>query len=91
MLKIALPSRLNLEAAEETANVVRERIKNHKAVLIDASEVRIIEPEGLDCLLAISGFVRDNRLPKVIIRRPSRVMRDVLILSNTLKLFEIIE
>ncbi|MBF0607496.1 MAG: hypothetical protein HQL61_08120 [Magnetococcales bacterium] len=91
MLKIALPSTLDIEAAEAAYGIVREKIKHRSAVLIDASEVRVIEPEGLDCLLAISKFVNDNNLPRVIIRKPSRVMKDVLLLSDTLELFDINE
>ncbi|MBF0537585.1 MAG: hypothetical protein HQL03_04930 [Nitrospirae bacterium] len=90
-MKIALPSKLNAEAASAAASIVRERIKTHSSVLIDASDVRIIEPDGFDCLLEISRFVRDHKLPKVIIRRPSRVMRDILKLSDTLGLFDITE
>ncbi|KJU85781.1 hypothetical protein MBAV_002034 [Candidatus Magnetobacterium bavaricum] len=89
MLKIALPSTLDIEAAEAAYSVVREKINNHSAVLIDASEVKIIEPEGLDCLLTIARFVSDNMLPKVIIRRPSRLIKNVLALSDSLELFEI--
>ncbi len=60
-------------------------------LVLDASEIRRIEPEGLRWLYEIAAMMKNSNLPKVVIRRPNRIVRDALILSNTMKYFDILE
>ncbi|MBF0566802.1 MAG: hypothetical protein HQK89_16370, partial [Nitrospirae bacterium] len=50
-----------------------------------------IQPEGLGWLLTIVKLIKDAGLPKIIIRRPNRIIRDTLLLANIQRMFEIEE
>ena len=90
-MKIAMPLCVTSQSMESIFNIVEnETHKNNKfKLLLDMSKVHQIEQDGLSRLYELSQLVKKNGSPKIIIRRPNRVILDALILSNTTSLFEI--
>ena len=91
-LKIALPARLSSKCGESVYDIVREKLKTREVkLLLDASDIRFVDQEGLRWLYEISVLIKSKNLPKVVLREPNRVIRDAMIFSNIIKCFEIME
>ncbi|MBF0566768.1 MAG: hypothetical protein HQK89_16200 [Nitrospirae bacterium] len=89
MLKIMLPDKLNAESGKMVYDIVSDKLKQRKTpLLLDGSEVKTIQPEGLGWLLTIVKLIKDAGLPKIIIRRPNRIIRDALLLANMQRMFD---
>lgn len=91
LLKIALPSCVSQLSVESIFTIANERLaqKGKFTLLLDMSGVHQIEQEGLNRLYDMTQLMKSGGSPRIVIRKPSRVVRDALILSNTLNLFEI--
>ena len=91
IIKIALPSCLSSRSVATIFGMADERLgkKQEIRLLLDMSEVNQIEQEGLNRLYDMTQLMKKSGCPKIVIRRPNRAIRDALILSNTLNLFEI--
>jgi anti-anti-sigma regulatory factor len=93
VMKVALPSCVSSRAIESIFSVVNNRLTKNLEVrlLLDMSDVHQIEQEGLTRLYDLTQLLKSSGAPKIIIRRPNRVIRDALVLSNTMNLFEVWE
>ena len=91
VMKIALPTCVSSRSVETIFCIANDRLtKNHGfRLLLDMSAVHQIEQDGLTRLYDLSQLIKGKGSPKIVIRRPNRVIRDALILSNTINLFEI--
>jgi len=91
-LKIALPSNLSPKCGESVYNIVSDKLKTQKVrLLLDASEIRRVDQEGLRWLYEISALMKSRDLPKVVLRKPNRIIRDAMIFSNIMRYFDVIE
>jgi ABC-type transporter Mla MlaB component len=92
LLKIALPSSLSPKCGESVYGIVSDKLKTQQVrLLLDASEIRRVDQEGLRWLYEISALMKGKKLPKVILRKPNRILRDAMILANVMRYFEVIE
>jgi anti-anti-sigma regulatory factor len=91
VLKIAMPTCISKLSVESIFSIANDRLaqKQNFLLLLDMSGVHQIEQEGLNRLYDMTQLMKSSGSPKIVIRKPSRVVRDALILSNTLNLFEI--
>jgi len=89
--KVALPSCVSLQSVETIYSIANERLAKSQGfrLLLDMSAVHQIEQEGLTRLYDLTQLMKSCGVQKIILRRPNRVIRDALILSNTMNLFEI--
>ena len=92
-MKVALPSCVSSRSVETIYSIVNDRLANNQGfrLLLDMSAVLQIEQDGLNRLYELTQLIKKNRSPKIVIRSLNRVIRDALILSNTINLFEIWE
>ena len=92
-MKIAMPNCVSAVSVGTVFDIASARIAEHKKfrLLLDMSSVHQIEQDGLNKLYDLTQLMKSSGSPKIIIRRPNRVIRDALILSNTTSLFEIWE
>jgi anti-anti-sigma regulatory factor len=91
VMKIALPARLSSKTVQSIFEVAQDKLtvnKNFK-LLLDMSQVNQIEQDGLNRLYDLTQLLKSSGSPKVVIRSLNRVVRDALILSNTINLFNI--
>jgi anti-anti-sigma regulatory factor len=92
LLKIALPEKLDARNRRRIGIIVLNQIQKERVqLLLDASGIEMIDADGIRWIYQLIEIIRSFKLPKIIIRNPNRVMRDALLLSNTLKYFEIRE
>lgn len=93
VLKIALPPYLSSKSVESVLDVAQDRLSTNKnlKLMLDVSQVDQIEQGGLTKLYDLTQLMKSSGSPKVVIRSMNRVVRDALILSNTLSLFKINE
>jgi anti-anti-sigma regulatory factor len=92
LLKIALPEKLDDHNRRKIGIIVLNQIqKEQLRLLFDASRIQMIDGDGIRWMYQLIEIIKSFKLPKIIIRNPNRVMRDALLLSNTLKYFEIRE
>jgi anti-anti-sigma regulatory factor len=91
VMKVALPSCVSSRAIDAIFGIANERLakKEWFRLLLDMSAVHQIEQEGLNRLYDMTQLMKSGGFPKIVIRKPNRVIRDALVLSNTLNLFDI--
>lgn len=92
ILKIGLPSRLSAKCGESVYNIVLDKLNTQKVnLLLDASDIVRVDQEGLRWLYEVCILLKARKLPKIVIRKPSRTVRDAMIFSNIIKCFDIEE
>ena len=91
VMKIALPAQLSSKTIQSIFEVARDNLAVNKKfkLLLDMSQVNQIEQDGLSKLYDLTQLMKSSGSPKVVIRSLNRVVRDALILSNTINLFNI--
>lgn len=93
VMKIALPAHLSSKTVQSIVEIAQDNFAATRKfkLLLDMSQVNQIEQDGLNKLYELTQLMKSNGSPKVVIRNLNRVVRDALILSNTMNLFTISE
>lgn len=88
-MKVEGLTRISAENYREVIDSVRARLpQNARKVLIDLSNVAFVDSQGLSALIAIKKTIGANN-GRIILQRPTRVVEQVLEITQLNRIFDI--